>query len=213
MENHWQPGNNIVLRGVFAGRVWLAQSVIVVKDDDYETILLLMPGAQCAYPEGYFRWKRGDYSLGTRWQEARRNDWTLRLFSWQTHRIMMFLEPEKYYSCWLFWDHTRGQFTSYYINFQLPFQRSALGFDTLDLDLDLVIDPQMCWHWKDEQDYREGIQEGGILPTWVKGIETSLPEVFQRIDRRTPPLDGSWLNWRPDKAWKPTCLSEGWDKI
>ena len=218
MENRWQPGENIVLRGIFAERVWLAQSVIVVKDEDHETILLLLPGAQCAYPEGYFRWKRGDYSLGNRWQEAGRKDWTLRVFSWQTNRILMFLEPDKYYSCWMFWDHASNQFTSYYINFQLPYQRSPLGFDTLDLALDLVIDPQMLWHWKDEEEYREGIREGGIQAIWAKGIEASLPEVLDRIEQHSypsacMPMDDSWENWQPDPSWQPPSLPEQWMEI
>jgi hypothetical protein len=210
MDNHWQPGENIVLRGICAGRVWLVQSVSVVKDERDETILLLLPGGQCAYPEGYFHWKRGDSSLGNRWQYAGRKDWKLRQFPWQTNRILMFLEPDKYYSCWMFWDHTSSQFTGYYVNFQLPYQRSRLGFDTLDLDLDLVIDPQMHWHWKDENEYREGIREGGIQAEWVQAIEASLPEVFERIAHRTPPLDGSWINWRPDPSWNPPHLPDQW---
>ena len=28
----WQPGDNVALRGIVKGRLWLAQSVIVVKD-------------------------------------------------------------------------------------------------------------------------------------------------------------------------------------
>ncbi len=116
-------------------------------------------------------------------------------------RILIFLEPEKYYSCFLFWDHASDQFRCYYINFQLPYQRSHCGFDTLDLDLDIVIDPQYHWEWKDEEDYRDGIREGGILEEWVQGIEHSQGEVLDRINQRCYPLDGAWLGWRPDLTW------------
>jgi hypothetical protein len=51
----------------------MPKSVIVVKDKPEETVLLLIPGAQCAFSEGYWRWKKNrDYSQGTRWQEAMR---------------------------------------------------------------------------------------------------------------------------------------------
>ena len=211
MNHYWDVGKSCVLRGIVNNRVWLAQSVIVVKDDQHETILLLLPGAHCAFPEGYWHWRRNkDASHGTRWQEAKSDRLKLREFSWQINRVLMFLEPEKYYSCSLFWDQASNQFSCYYINFQLPYRRSHCGFDTLDLDLDIVIDPQYGWKWKDEDEYQEGIREGGIRYEWVKGIEQYKAEIFDRIDRRAYPLNGSWLQWQPDPNWIPPGLPAGW---
>ena len=210
MESLWHPGERAVLRGIVNKRVWSALSVIVVKDTVEETILLLLPGAQCVYPEGYFRWKYGDYSRGTRWQEARSNAWTFREFTWRTNRFLMFLEPQKYYAIFSIWDHETDQFTCYYVNFQLPYRRSHCGFDTLDLDLDLIIDPQFTWRWKDEDDFRKGIQEGGIHSDWVRGIESARYEIFDKIYTQSYPLDGSWVHWRPDSSWKAPCLPECW---
>jgi protein associated with RNAse G/E len=214
VSKYWAVGDNCVLRGIVNNQVWMAKSVIVVKDQPEETVLLLIPGAQCAFPEGYWRWKKNrDLSQGTRWQEARREHILLREFAWQTNRILMFLEPEKYYSCSLFWDHDSDQFGCYYVNYQLPFQRSHCGFDTLDLDLDIVIDPEYHWKWKDEDDYRAGIREGSILDEWVNGIEKSQAEVFDRINTRAYPLDGSWLQWRPIPTWLPPMLPENWQVL
>jgi uncharacterized protein DUF402 len=209
-----KPGDSCVLRGIVHNQVWLAESVIVVKDKPEETVLLLMPGAQCAFPEGYWRWRKNkDYSQGTRWQEARQDHITLRDFSWERNRMLIFLEPQKFYSCYLFWDHASGQFLCYYINFQLPYRRSHCGFDTLDLDLDIVIDPQYHWEWKDEDEYQAGIREGGIQDEWVKGIEKSKEDVFDRIDKRSYPLDGSWLHWEPIPIWLPPKLPERWQVV
>jgi protein associated with RNAse G/E len=211
LDNYRKAGESCVLRGIVNNQVWLAQSVIVVQDEPDETVLLLLPGAECAFPEGYWRWKRNkDRSQGTRWQEANSEEILLREFAWQRNRILIFLEREKYYSCSLFWDHGADLFTCYYINFQLPYRRSHCGFDTLDLDLDIVIDSQYNWKWKDEEDYRDGIREGGIRDEWVKGIEQSLADVFDRIHNRSYPLDGTWLPWRPDPTWVPPELPERW---
>jgi hypothetical protein len=209
----WNPGQSIALRGIVNERVWSALSVIVVQDLPGETVLLLTPDAQCAYPEGYFCWKYGDYSEGTRWQEARSRAWTLREFAWQTKRFLIFLEPQKYYAIFAIWHHETDQFSGYYVNFQLPYRRSHCGFDTLDLDLDMVIDPQLTWRWKDEEAYHEGIREGGIQETWVKGIEDSQPEILARIRNRSYPLDGSWLRWRPVPAWNPPRLPDRWVEL
>ena len=214
MSKYWAAGDNCVLRGIVNNQVWMAKSVIVVKDRPEETVLLLIPGAQCAFPEGYWRWKKNrDYSQGTRWQEAKREHILLREFTWQTNRILMFLEPKKYYSCSIFWDHDSDQFNCYYVNYQLPYQRSHCGFDTLDLDLDIVIDPEYNWKWKDEGDYRVGIREGGIQDEWVKGIEKSREEVFDRINKHSYPLNGSWLRWQPISTWLPPKLPEKWQVL
>jgi uncharacterized protein len=213
MREYRQAGETCVLRGIVNNQVWMAQSVIVVTDGPAETVLLLLPGAQCAYPEGWWNCSHQSTSGLTRWQEARRADIRLRELAWNTNRVLIFLEPEKYYSCFLFWEHATGLFDSYYINFQLPITRSYCGFDTLDLDLDIVVDPHYHWEWKDEDEYQAGIREGGILDKWVKGIEHSQAEVFNRINRRSYPMDGSWLDWKPDPAWLPPSLPERWQEL
>lgn len=211
MSKYWAIGDNCVLRGIVNNQIWMAKSVIVVKDKPEETVLLLIPGAQCAFPEGYWRWKKNrDYSQGTRWQEAKREHILHREFTWQRNRILMFLEPEKYYSWSIFWDHASNQFGCYYLNYQLPYQRSHCGFDTLDLDLDIVIDSEYNWEWKDEEDYRVGIREGSIQDEWVKGIEKSQEEVFDRINKHSYPLDSSWLEWQPSLTWLPPKLPKEW---
>ena len=100
----------------------------------------------------------------------------------------------------------------YYVNFQLPYRRSHCGFDTLDLELDLVVDPQFCCEWKDEgsiaKDKRRCIQK-----QWAEEIELAKPEVLARIHERRHPLDGSWTNWKPDVAWSAPSLPKGWREI
>ena len=214
MTEYRTAGESCVLRGVVNNQVWLAESVIVVEDKPEETVLLLMSGAQCAFPEGYWRWRKNkDFSQGTRWQEAQRDHISLREFSWERNRLLIFLEPEKFYSCYLFWDHASGQFICYYINFQLPYHRSHCGFDTLDLDLDIVIDPQYNWEWKDEDEYQAGISEAAIQQEWVRRIEKSQEEVFDRINKRSYPFDGSWLQWQPIPTWLPPKLPEQWRTV
>lgn len=213
MQNNWQPCQSCALRDIIHDRVWLAHAAIVVKDEPEETCLLLLPGSHCAYPEGYWRWKHGDFSQGTRWQEARCQDWTHRQFVWQTNRMLMILEPEKYYACCLFWDHVSDQFRNYYINFQLPYQRSHCGFDTFDLELDLVVDADFTWQWKDRPAYEAGIQDGSIQASWAQAIGQAQTEIFDRLKTRGYPFDGSWLSWRHDSSWTAPCLPDGWQEV
>lgn len=210
MNRVWKPGEQALLRGIISQQVWTAQSVIVVEDDGREAVLALLPGAQCAFPEGYFHRKLGDASWNTRWQEARQTPWIFREFTWERNRFLIFLQPYRFYAANLVWEDETGQFLGYYINFQLPYQRSAVGFDTLDLDLDIVIYPTYEWRWKDELAFEEGIREGGIKGEWVEGIERAKEEVMVQIDERRYPLDGSWLEWRPQTNWAPPRLPPNW---
>lgn len=185
----WQSGETAVVRGIFNKRVWLAQSTLVVKDTADETILLLLPGAECAYPEGYWHWKHGDFSRGTRWQEAMLNSWKLRKFGWLNNQFLIFIEPQNYYALYAIWQHETDQFQGYYIDFQLPDKRSDVGFDTLDLDLDIVIDPQLNWKWKDEAEYLEGIQQGGIQKSWAEAVGAP------RNRKSSPALTSGGIHW------------------
>jgi len=208
--NYWNEGATILLRGVYNRRAVYVQSVRVIKDRPEETALLIWPGTECMVPDGYIRHGH-DASKWDRWQETLTNTIQLEKLIWHTNRFLILLEPEKFYSTIYIWEAASDQFVCYYINFQLPIQRTCLGFDTLDLDLDLEIDASHDWHWKDVDDYERGICKGGIQLEWVKNIEQAQKEVFARIEKRAYPLDASWLNWRPDPAWLAPCLPEDWN--
>jgi protein associated with RNAse G/E len=205
----WKRGDVIVWRGIYRNRVWHAQPVIVVKDTPEEIAVTLLPGTDCVAPEGYLD---GKDSNKRRWS-FKDKDWGSQNYLWRTNRLLILLEPQKYYSTMYFWQEDNNEFLCYYINFQLPFQRSHYGIDTLDLDLDIIINPDFTWHWKDVEDYQKAIDNGVIFPEWTREIDTAKQEIFGKLEKRQYPYDGSWLNWMPNPAWSPPKLPENWDKI
>ena len=209
MVDLWRSGDVIVWRGVFRNRVWHAQTVIVVKDTPEEMCVTLLPGTECVAPEGYLD---GKDSAKRRWS-FKDKDWKLENYAWRTNRLLILLEPDTYYSTMFFWRADSNDFLLYYINFQLPFQRSHCGIDTLDLDLDLIINPDFSFRWKDEDDYQKAIDHEVIMPEWTQEIEIAKKEIFKKLEKRQYPYDGSWLNWMPDPHWLPPKLPKNWDKI
>lgn len=208
----WKPGDHCALRGVHNDRVLYAQSVTVVRDSPAEVALLLLPGAHCKVPAGWQMGRHGNGAASERWASIRGGNWKLANFTWHTNRFLILLEPEKYYSTIYIWQHRADIFNYYYINFQLPIRRSRCGFDTLDLELDIVIDQTHAWQWKDLVDYQEAIHEGGILAEWRQGIERDQAEVFDRLNGGLYPLDDSWLGWQPDPGWSAPALPAGWER-
>jgi len=205
----WETGEVIAWRGIYRERVWHVQPTILVKVNPEEIVLTLLPGTECIaeenYPKGKKNGKRRWFFVNEVWQLAK--------YTWKTNRLLLIFEPEKYYSIILFWNDKSNEFLCYYINFQLPFQRNHCAVDTLDLDLDLVINPDFTYEWKDVEDYQKAIEHGIILPEWTRQIDAATAEVLNKLEKRQYPFDGSWLDWMPDSNWSPPQLPENWDKI
>lgn len=209
----WQPGDVIAYRGVYNRRVSYIQSAIVVRDRPEEVALAILPGAECYAPEGYIHGKHGASGHWDRWREYESGAWNMERYTWHTNRLLILLQPETYYSSFYLWQAEQNQFLCYYINFQLPFRRTGIGLDTFDLELDLIVEPGYQWHWKDVEEYQQGIERGILRQEWVQAIDAAQPEIFDRLAKRLYPYDGFWRGWRPDPGWLLPTLPENWDKI
>jgi len=213
MTKSWMPGEPVALRGIYNNRVWYMQSALVVHDSPEEVALAILPGAECSAPREYIHGKHGDCGLYDRWGNYLGDRWNMENYLWRTNRLLILLQPEMYYARMFFWDHGSGNFLCYYVNFQLPFRRTEIGFDTLDLELDIIIEPDHEWHWKDVENYQKGIDCGVIRREWVEQIDKAKQEVLETHENRSYPFDGSWLDWKPDPSWQLPRLLENWDKI
>jgi protein associated with RNAse G/E len=205
----WKCGDVIAWRGIFRNQIWHVQPTLLVKDSSEEIITTLLPGTECIAEESYPRGKKH----GNRRWAFMSQDWRLAKYTWQTNRLLLLFEPDKYYSTILFWNDESGDFLCYYINFQLPFQRNGRALDTLDLDLDLIIKPDLTYQWKDLEDYQAAIGLGAMSPDWIQGIESARVEILDKLESRLYPFDGSWRDWMPDPRWSPPKLPEDWDKL
>jgi protein associated with RNAse G/E len=134
-------------------------------------------------------------------------------YGWRTNRLLVLLQPETYYACCYFWQDDTDQFLCYYVNFQLPFWRSNIGFDTFDLELDIVIEPTYEWCWKDVDDYQKGIKRGILRKEWIQEIDAVKPEIFDKLKNHQYPFDGSWLDWMPDPTWSSPRLPDNWKVV
>ena len=203
--NH-QPGANLAMRGMFGDRVWNATAVTVVEDEDEQTVLLVVPGCERHHAEGAGHMRDG----ALRWDQMKGGEWVLVPNPWSRTRVLWFLEPGLFYSLAMFWDAATGDFSSYYVNFQAPYKRSPTGFDSLDLDLDIVASPDLEWHWKDEDDWADALASGALSDYHVDGVEKAKSEAVRRLERDRLAHLRRWLDWQPPAAWAPARLPAGW---
>jgi hypothetical protein len=205
----WNPGDIVMWRGILNEQVWHVQPTIVVKDEPSELVLTLLPGTECLAEETYPLGKQ----KAKRWWDFRDNNWVLKPYIWHTNRLLLILRPDTYYSTILFWEDASDKFICYYINFQLPFKRNHSCVDTLDLELDIVIHPNFAHEWKDLDDYQTALEHGIVSAEYKWEIDNVKPEIFDKLEKRQYPFDGSWLDWKPDPGWAPPKLPANWDKI
>lgn len=215
MTDYWQPGDPIVVRGIVHGHVWIAHPMTVIEDSPERLILLLRPGTQCRIPAGLIERKYSGASKDSlsRWDEQENPPWQMRDWIWKRNRFLFFKEPGAYFSECIVWHDESDEFLGWYVNFEMPSTRTAIGFDTLDLELDLEVSPAYDYQWKDEGEYEEGVRRGAISPTVAQRVEMDRPTVLERINKRMSPFDLEWVNWKPEPEWRLSPLHSDWNRV
>jgi hypothetical protein len=126
-------------------------------------------------------------------------------------------QSESDYSVWFFFTPDGG-FANWYVNLERPAVRwddgDVAGIDTVDYDLDLVIEPDRSWRWKDEQEFVDHLAVPDVY--WVDdeaAVRAAGERVVKLVEAGEFPFDGTGCDFRPDPAWPvlPT-LPPGWDR-
>jgi len=202
-EARWQPGDEVVLRYITRqeqpGMSWPAR---VVEDRDDLLALYIPDGATTK------QWRGRRDSMGLPLTRELVDIPWLR----DTLRLMY---PGEDYSIWLSWrnEDSGRVFHGYYINCEEPFRRTPIGVDTNDHTLDVVVQPDLSWVWKDEDQLAERAANGIYIPEFATRIRATAERALELLERRDPPFDGSWLDWLPDPAWEIPQLVERWNEL
>jgi uncharacterized protein DUF402 len=187
-----------VLRFVRYGQVRRASPHFVVRDDG-ELVALHIPvgaGAKTAV------W--GDSPI--RGQADR--TWTLRDLTWHSYRVLRLIRWGAGHSVELFFHGHNDSFAGWYVNLQEPLRRSPVGFDTDDLVLDIWIEPDGSWEWKDDDELELAVELGRFTPAEAEAIRAEGERVIA-----ARPWPTGWEAWRPDPRWKLPELPAGWDLV
>ena len=88
------------------------------------------------------------------------NDWSLGDYTWRGGGCLKVWHYGDSHSLWHFWDESHTEFRGWYVNLEDPWSETRLGWDTRDLALDLVVEPDGCWRWKDEDHLATALEQG-----------------------------------------------------
>jgi hypothetical protein len=185
---------DVAWRDVWRGRVWRAQAFRVVRETSELLALWSPAGAPTKLPAD------GD---GRRLRIPG-EDWVLEDSVAKLSGLLV-ARPGAAHSLYHF--YANGRFTHWYVNLEEPLRRSAVGWDTFDHKLDVVVSADRSWRLKDEDELeaaaRLGLLDADVVRAEAKRVIASLDEF----------LPSGWESWRPDPAWRVPRLPPGWEVV
>jgi hypothetical protein len=159
---------------------------------------------------------------GTTWKDVLRHPNAAEVLSpvqpvltdhtWHGTDILMLAVPGQAHSVWAMWGQAGAGLQCWYVNLETPRQRTPIGFDTMDHELDLVISPDRSnWRWKDEEAFYELTTGGVFSPGEAAAIRAEGERVIAQLETDTPPAWAAWEAWSPPVDWQKPILPTNWD--
>lgn len=204
----FKQGSVAVRRNVFRGKVRSAWPSRVVHDTGDELTWVCWSGTELTSESSHAEaWRTGDHSHRDPLSELASGEWSLGTSVLQDTTLVGFQLPDVWFSVLLFF-HPSGELRQWYVNFEQPYRRTLIGFDTCDHMIDLVFTPDGTHRWKDEDEYAQGRQLGLVTDVQHAEIERAKDQAFAMFEQRTGPFDERWLSWRLDPDWPLPILPD-----
>ncbi len=210
----FQPGDNVVMRNVFDGRVQTVFSSIVVIDSPELVATWIPLGAPIVNGVSD---AKVDFNIGKGHLSAESmaaKSWTMVPRNWHTAGTLRLKNPRTMWSLWVFWDEGMSSVRGWYINIDAPYTRTRFGFDTWDMFLDIVVEPdRKSWRYKDEDEFADAIAAGLFTEREAAEVRATAEQALEIIKSNRPPFDNVWEKWRPDLLWDMPELPEDWELV
>lgn len=202
-------GDVVICRYVGLGQTFVSVAATVDHDDDRSTGVYIAPGAPerqvrlvdgssvpRVVPPGYFE------RVHVTMEDGAHGGGPL-LIVWQ---------PKAAHAVHLHWRSETWEPDGFYVNLQEPMTETADGFETTDQFLDIVVDANLNWRWKDEDELEEAVVVGRLTIGEARAIRAEGERVVADIEARRWPFDGSFDGWRPDPAWPIPVIPVNWSE-
>jgi len=188
----------VLLRTVIDSRARHALPLTLVEERPATLALYCAPGTPCMRPSANVR-LRNLRSYADPWEHEQA--------VWERNHVLWLTPLGQPYSLNLFWDGD-WHFLGWYVQLQDPLRRSRLGFDTRDHLLDVWVEPDGRWQWKDEDELEYAVELGLFDAGEAKTARATAGDVVA-----ARPWPTGWEDWRPEPQWPLPQLPEDWDVV
>ncbi|TDD57056.1 DUF402 domain-containing protein [Kribbella antibiotica] len=203
-QDRFYNRGDVVLRRSRRGAVvtWV-QATRVVRDDE-DGLLLWVPAGSG------FGHRADDQGRATR-EEPIDVVATRALVAdrWKNSSVLIWNLAGAEHSLWWFFE--AGLFTGWYVNLEIRGPRWSGGIDVADLGLDVVVNLDRTWSWKDEDDFATFTDAPGYW-TAAEAVAARAEglRVIALAEAGKFPFDGTYCDFAPDPTWLPPELPTGW---
>jgi len=199
---YWNPGDTVVLRGVWKGKLWWACPMYVVRDTPELSAFYWPVGTPTRSPI-----KRPTV------EDELYNRIELQDRRWTYNDILSLNPPGAAYSIEVMWQGGTNKVNSWYVHLQEPLRRTSIGFDTMDQMLDVVISPDRTrWRWKDEYEFDRALEIGVYSRAQADSIRAEGERVIAMLKANSSPFCDGWEAWRPPEGWSIPRFPVGWEQ-
>jgi hypothetical protein len=190
-----KPGDAVLLRSIYRGNVRWTFPHRYVGGWDGRHGLYCQPGNQGK------RTRRED---GAPYLERWVSDAAPLDSTWAGAHVLRFMRPGDAHTIEVWWDLDWG-LKGWYVNLQAPLRVTGSHFDTTDWVLDVVVDRDGTWHWKDEDELVKAVS----LDVFDEAGAAEVRREGERVIAARPWPTG-WEEWRPPADWSPLGLPADW---
>jgi len=209
----FESGRVVLHRNTRRGRIAFVRATRVVSDDERGLLLWMARGTPSMDEVAI----DGRPTRGMPFSEWIGLEYAMRPGRWQGPGILLFFPPDADHSVWFFRDDQDG-FTGWYVNLEERARRwddgDVAGVDVVDQDLDIVVPPDRCWQWKDEDEFTERLAHPDHY--WVSdeaAVRAEAHRVIKLIEAGDFPFDGTWTDFTPNPTWTtPPTLPHPWNR-
>ena len=213
-QRRFRSGEPVLLRYVGHTNGWLQGWPYVAVEDSDRVLALYMPEGTPlgeVYDPARDRHAALPPAVAARFRPSRRG--VPGPPRWRRFHTLRLMPPGQAHSVWLFWDAQTRAFLGWYVNLEAPFRRTPIGMDTTDNTLDVVVDPQRHWRWKDADLLAARVEAGLTFPEEAAAFRAEGERVIAAIESRASPFDDAWTGWRARPGWAAPQLPPGWDSL
>ena len=178
----WAAGAIVAWREAWRGQEYFAIPVRVVEDREDLLAVYVAEGTRYSFPPGG-------------WPFAEQHPWAEQ-GEWRGEGALTLMQPGAAYAISHFWESGERRFAGWYVNMQEPFRREQSSYVTQDQELDIWIEPDATWRWKDEQELEDWVPRGRFTREEVTEIRRVGEQVLADW-----PFPTGWEDWRPDPSW------------
>ena len=204
----WQPGTQILQQDLWGDQLLTARPVTVVEDRAH--CLTLYTHANAPYRSAATRDRRlmPAHERIDLWERPIQTPLEERVSG--PYHVLTLTPPESWHSVWLFWN-LGWRVHSWFVNLQSPIRRTSKGIVVRDHILDIRVEPDLSWSWKDRDEFDELVRRCWFTDEERASILAEAEKMARIVTEKSPPFSDGWERWRPDPSWPVPAVPDGWD--